>query len=542
MSRPRPLVWVTLAWALGIAYGRELSPDIPPQAFWLAGLVLSALVFWLFLQKCVYWPAALFVLLISLGAFAYAQARLPFERLYQLVPHLATIRGFVVSYPVERPDRTSFALRPEGLPGYLQIFYRHPYGAARDITYGDVVVLSARFEIPWVFEDFNYREYLRTRGIWAVGSLWGARDLRVLESNQGHPLLQWGYAARKQLFALLDRYAPEGASALLKGLLFGERAYLSEDVEQSFRDAGVMHVLAVSGLHLGILLGLFWWALRKVGLSVTLTYGLLLPLVLLYLILVGFKVSLTRAALMFAFVALGYVLAERGWILKRWIDPLQGLSTAALVILTLTPQALFDVSFQLSFAATAGILIALQWASPRLQLWSARLRERKGRVVAWPSEKLLYLLVISAAAQLAVAPVLATHFHRVYLITLLANLIVVPMVTVALWLGVPLLLMAAMGLTPLALLLGAFEGVWLAGLTRAVALFARVPGAYVNVSAEALQAVWVSLPLVFYALWLGELHLASINSLISRTKASGSCVKRSIARLATFRGRSSRRL
>jgi competence protein ComEC len=540
---------VATAWGLGIAYGRELSPTVPPQALWLIALALFPLILWLFLKKRVYWLVALFTLLVILSALTYAQTRLPFERLYSLTPQLTTVRGLVVSYPAERPDRTSFTLQPEGLLGFLQIFYRHPYGSARDVAYGDVVVLSARFEIPWVFEDFNYREYLRTRGIWAVGALWSVRDLGVLKSNQGHPLLQWGYAVRQKFFAFLDRYVPREASALLKGLLFGERAYLSEDVEQSFRDAGVMHVLAVSGLHLGILLGLFWWIFRKAGLSVTLTYVLLIPLVLLYLALVGFKVSLVRAALMFAFVALGYVLAEQELILKRWIDPLQGLSAAALVIVAFTPQALFDVSFQLSFAATAGILITLQWAHPRLQALSARLKERwqgdrslPRRIGFWLGDRLAYLFVISAAAQLAVAPVLATHFHRAYLITLLANLIVVPMVTVALWLGVPLLLTAAMGLTPLALLLGAFEGIWLAGLTSTVALFARVPGAYVNISAEVLRTAWVSLPIVFSALWLGELHLAAINSLISRTKASASWVKRSIARLATLRGKSSRRL
>lgn len=469
--------------------------------------------------------------------------------------------GLVASYPIKRPDRTAFQLELEepALPGRLQIFDYHPrgpYGSpTREVRYGDVVELTARFEPPEAFEGFDYRRYLQARGVWAVGRLWGASDLRVLERDRGHPLLQWGYATREKLFAQLDRYAPEPASALLKGLLFGERAFLDEAVERSFRDAGVMHVLAVSGLHLSLLLALGWWALRRgLGLSATTAYGLLLPLALLYLTIVGFKVSLTRAALMLAFVALGSVLAERGLILRRWVDPLQGLSAAALIILVLTPQALFDVSFQLSFAATAGILIALSWARPRLQAVSAQLRERSGwasgraRAAAWATEKLLYALLISAAAQLATAPVLAAHFGRVYVVAMLANLIIVPMVAVALWLGLLLLVAALLGLAPLAALVGALEGAWLSGLTGAVALLARVPGAYVSVSSGASQAAWVALPLVpLVALPLGEgalqaLHLAAISSLISRTKRSAFSLKRSIARLATLRGRSSRRL
>ncbi len=528
MTRRRPLMWLALAWMLGIAYGRELSPTLPTPTFWLIALALLLLASLLYVRRRSQWPLMLLLTVMVLGALTYAQGRLPVERLYPLLREMSAARGLVVSYPAERPDRTSFLLQPEGLPGYLQIFYRHPQERYIAIEYGSVLQLSARFEIPWQFEDFDYREYLRTRDIWGVGTLWSARRIERLDVERGHPLLQWGYRARQKLFAFIDRTVPEPGDALLKGLMFGERAYLSRDVEESFRDAGVMHVLAVSGLHLGILLGLFWWIFRKLGLSITMTYGLLIPLVLLYLTLVGFKISLVRAALMFAFVAFGWVIAERGFILKNWIDPLQGLSAAAFVILAMSPQALFDVSFQLSFAATAGIVIVLQLAHPRLQEWSAKehwqiTASLPRRAAFWLGERLLYLFVISAAAQLAVAPLLAFHFQRVYGGTLLANLIIVPIVMIALWLGVVVLLAAMILPGPLAGILGGLEGFWLSGLAGAVGFFSQLPWAYWAMERDVQLTLWVLLPLFlsplgFYSAW--AISRISRTLRISRMKSS----------------------
>lgn len=537
------MVWLALAWALGIAYGRELSPATPPAALWGLAVGLLGFTAALYTRQRPGWFGTLLLLAAAFGTLWYAQNRLPVEKLYPLLGEMARVRGTVVSYPAERPDRTSFRLRPDGLPGQLQIFYRHPFGASETIAYGDVVELEADFEIPWQFEDFDYRAYLETRGVWGIGTLWSARQLQILQREGGHPLLQWGYRARRDLFGLIDRYLSEREGALLKGLLFGERAYLSEELEASFRDAGVLHVLAVSGLHLSILLGLFWWLLQAIGLSIATTYGVLLPATLVYLTLVGFKVSLVRASLMLAFIVLGYALAERGLILRRWSDPLQGLSLAAFVILGMAPAALFDVSFQLSFAATVGILLVLLWARPRLQCTLRKLRDRWGnglsryrQFMLWLFEKGAYLVLISGAAQLAVAPVIAYHFHRLYLGALLANLIVVPMVTVALWLGVFFLMLAPVA-PPAAALLGTAETLWLSRLADAVGFFSRLPWAYVRWDRSVGMTLGVLLPLLLDPGWR---YFGTI-SRISVAKLSPLSRKRSMARLATLRGRSERR-
>lgn len=515
MVRRRPLVWLALAWMAGVLLGGELGTKGSVVALWLSALLLIAGTIALHRVRHLHWPALLLLVAVGLGALAFQATRLPVERLYPLLEDLERVHGLVVSYPSHRGDRSAFVLRPDGLPGALQIFYYHPGRSYFPVRYGDALEIEAEFQIPWQFADFDYRQYLQTRNIWGVGTLWSGRQIDRVDQEQGHPLLQWGYRTRLRLFELIDHYVPPPGNGLLKGLLFGERAYLSEDVEQGFRDAGVMHVLAVSGLHVGILLGLFWGLLRLLGLSFTQIYIALLPPLVGYLAVVGFKVSLVRASLMFAFVALGWVIAERGWILKKWIDPLQGLSAAALVILTATPWALFDVSFQLSFAATAGILLTLTFALSHIEEWKARwwaeweIHKSPSKRVAFKlGEVLAFFLVITTAAQLAVAPVLAYHFHRVYLGALVANLAVVPLATIALWLGVFLIFVAGLALGPFAAVLGALEGWVLSRLIDITLFFAHLPGAYLVVDRGMQLAALVALPLILSLPALRALQLA----------------------------------
>jgi competence protein ComEC len=500
--RRRPLVWLAGAWITGILAAHRLQLPPLPLAWWLAALLLLSLVLVGYLRKRSGWPWTLLAMVTLTGALFYSQNLLPMPALYARLDQLEEVQGVVVDYPTQRADRSAFLLKPRDYPGRLQVFYYHKTTDAwRRVRYGDELVLIGQFEVPWTTEDSDYRGLLWARDVWGIASVWSAKQIKHLKSDQGDLLLAWGYRTQLTLFALIDNHldAPEGS--LLKSLLFGERAYLSAGIQEDFRDAGLMHVLAVSGLNLGILVSLFWIVLRGLRLSISRTYLILLPIVLIYLILTGFQVSLMRAALAFGFIALGTVLAERGLILKRWADPLQGLAAAALVILIISPKALFDVSFQLSFAATAGLLVALGWVTPAWQRYRQALRRRRpdsrlARWSLWLAEALLFAIVVSSGAQLAVAPFLAAQFHRVYLTTLLANLVVIPLVTLITWAGTLFLGLAALPLGVLAHLAADLLALLLGGLIALTGFFAAMPGAYFMIERDTWLNLLVLLPLL----------------------------------------------
>ncbi|MBE0636346.1 ComEC/Rec2 family competence protein, partial [Candidatus Bipolaricaulota bacterium] len=197
--------------------------------------------------------------------------------------------------------------------------------------------------------------------------------------------------------------------------------------------------------------------------------------------------------------------ADCGVILRRWIHPLNGLAAAAIAILLIRPGALYDARFQLTMAATGSILIAFSPSG-----WATRLSEngRLGiRRRGW--QWLIRLLIVSAAAQAGAAPVIAWHFEAFHPLSVLVNLVAVPLASLSLWAGLfsvaflatPVFAIAAW---PFACLLGCLE--------RVVSYLARVPMVELTVIPE--LGIWLAgcVGFVYLASFYGWLSSRTSNS------------------------------
>ncbi len=482
------LVWVTLSLAAGIAVGQWAADALPLWA-WLVGSAVG-LLSGIALRR---WPnarrAALLAAVVCLGVLRVASVR-PFPEWLSLrTPNLTEVEGTVVSYPSLGTSYVTFTLRPDVLPGRLRVYWFRdapPFGA---VHYGDRVRLTGSAEIPEAFDGFDYPDYLARQGIFATMAV----DEEGLERTEtaGSSILSWGDRVRQSVLARLDRRLPPDESAMARSLLFGDRAALPEGIEAAFSRTGLMHLLAVSGLHLGIFLGGAWWACRRIGLRPRWAYPAVGLLVLVALWVVGPRVSLVRASLLFAFLALGSVLADLGLILRRSIRPTNGLAAAAIAILAMRPGALYDAGFQLTFAATASILIVF---SPPLD-WHRRIveyAERFGRTRR-PIRWVLTLAAVATAAQAGAAPVIAWHFESIHPLALAANLVVVPLAGLALWCGFGGILLSGTSLLPYAIV--PFSLV-LKGMKAIVVALSRIPFSQIEV--PRWMGVWLG-ALIAYA-------------------------------------------
>ena len=381
------------------------------------------------------------------------------------------VTGTVVSYPSLGARHVTFTVRPDHLPADLRVTWFTEASTLGRIHYGDRLILSGTTRLPEPFEGFDYPEYLARRGVFATMLVDGDTAVEHL-GFAGNLLLRAGDRTRQvALDRLEDALTGEGA-ALAQGLLLGDRSALTDEIEDAFRRTGLMHVLAVSGLHLGILLAGAWFLLRRLGARPAIVYPVVGLMAAFFLWIVGPRVSLLRATLLLGFVGLGSVLADLGWILRRTVRPANGLAVAAVVLLAIRPTDLLDVGFQLSFAATAGILLLVSGRTGAV--WAAcvdRTAERLGRM-APVARSGLALLGISAAAQAAVTPILAFHFGVFHPLLLGLNLLAIPLVTVVLWIGFPTALLVAFGAPAvLAIPLG-----WLLeGLSSLIQALARMP-------------------------------------------------------------------
>ncbi|MGC9529141.1 MAG: ComEC/Rec2 family competence protein [Candidatus Bipolaricaulaceae bacterium] len=439
---------VAAAVAFGCAFGALVV--LPP---WVVVVSLGPLALAVSRRSVLSLWAAAFVVGLALAARPPAVGSVAGQ-----IPLLDGIVGRVVGMPDPGERWVSFTIQPQAIPARLLVYL--PRGEQPAVRPGDLVRLWGAGDLP---EDPGWRDYLARRGI--QGLFW-AEEAELVEEGRASPL-RWAVGVRAALLTRLTDVLPPAGGRLVGALLLGARRLLPDELEAAFRAAGAAHLLALSGLHLGILVAGGWWLLGLVRIPTTWRYLLLLPAVGAYVLVGGLRVSLIRAAAMFAVLGWFWVLWERGLVLRRWRDPLQGLALAAVMVLVVWPWSALDAGFQLSFAATGAIILFLpRWLNCPLR-----------RRLPGPVLRAADLVAVGACAQVGAVPIVGSVFGYLALYGLVANPILIPWTGFILWAGIGLLAIAPL---PWAPAIGqAVHGLVIAPYLRVVAGLAQLPGAVV---------------------------------------------------------------
>jgi competence protein ComEC len=328
-------------------------------------------------------------------------------------------------------------------------------------AYGDYLEVRGRLKTPPVFEGFDYREYLARRGI---GSVSYFPEVSRLDRGRGAALQAAVIAVRSRLAGVLARALPEPEAALAQGMLLGERSSIPADLTEAFNRAGISHLIAISGSNVTLVAGLALAALTALlGRRRAVVAAMLL--VCCFVLLVGASPSVARAGVM-GLLMLGAVLAGRPG------SALTAVAAAAALLTVWRPMAAVDVSFQLSFAATVG-LVLLQ---PLLERSIVPLLAR-----ALPAASAVFVgetVAVTAAASIAVLPITTAYFGRLSLVAIPANMVAVPLFEATI---VTSAFTVAAGLVSSGLgeLAGRFALVPLAMLVECARWFGSLPGAAV---------------------------------------------------------------
>lgn len=307
---------------------------------------------------------------------------------------------------------------------------------------GDELLVHARLSPPTNNgnpDEFDYARYLKRKG--GSGTAYvAAGHWEVIGHDTSRTIGKIALEYREKVISLYCKLGFKGDElGVLSALTVGDKDELSDDIVETYSVAGASHVLALSGLHIGLLYGLLWLLLCPLWKR----WGWLKPFLLLLIIaflwgfafLTGLSSSVVRSVIMFSLLALASLQPEKPLTLNT-------LAATAFLMLLYNPTWLFDVGFQLSFSAVAAILLV----QPRLYAL-CRVENRFLRYV-WG------LLTVSVAAQLGTAPLVILYFSRFSTHFLLTNLWVIPMVTLILYSAVFLLM-----LTPFPFLQHAFASV-----------------------------------------------------------------------------------
>jgi competence protein ComEC len=336
------------------------------------------------------------------------------------------VLGRVVRYPDRRIDKVNLIVEAKEIfvnkevkPTQGKILVR-----VRDkncnIQYGDEIIIRGKLRRPRDRRnpgEFDYREYLLAQGIFGVVTVNESRQIKNYSSGGGSWLLRnLVYPVKSYLDEFVATNLPAREAALLRGLLIGERGEIPSELRDDFAKLGVIHILAVSGLHVGFIMIIFMGVFGFFRVPNWARVFLTLLGLLFYAFLTNLKPPVVRASIMGGILLLGTLL-------ERKTDVINTLALAALVILIINPMELFQSGFQLSFAAVASIV----YIYPKLRgfnYFRKFLQKHQGNAfVRYPVE----LLLVSAAAFIGTLPFTILYFNRLPRISLPANLLVVPL-------------------------------------------------------------------------------------------------------------------
>jgi len=474
------------SFVIGIA----LASWIPGQVIFLFLGFFFAGIF-IFLRRSIVLMVLVAVCAISLGVFRY-QLTIPDGSTWfaadrgegsavAWIGSEVALEGVVLGDVQTSSQLQSFTLgdvRIDGEAVRSKVLVRVPLYP--EFTYGNRIRLDCTLEAPEPFDGFRYDRYLAKEGVLAICQSYREPFLLGTDriSVRGRLLAVKGGILERVRLTFHEPYA-----ALLEGLLLGEKN-LPDSVEEDFRRAGLSHIVAASGQNVALVTDVLFWLLigigfRRRGASVALLVGIAL-----YVLLAGADAAIVRAGIMGSVVALSRTLGR--------VPSTTNMLLFALSLMLLHNPLLLrdDVGFQLSFAATTGIVVF----QPRLARFFAFLPRGLG---------LREALATSASAIAATLPVMLISFGELSFVAPLANLLVLPLIPFVMIAGAVILMISAV-VQPLALVLAAPVVGGLKIILGSAHLLSSLPFA----TADLGNLPWLRVLFVLAALWLLKILLA----------------------------------
>lgn len=345
------------------------------------------------------------------------------------------IKGTVAGKPIKEKTRIRFILTATVITNkekFVPVTGRisvSVYGKDPELSSGDTISFRSKIRAFRNFNNpgnFDYTRYMAFRNIWGTAYTSGMR-LTVLHKGKTSGIREKIENFRSRISRWIDNQRSDSAKGVLKALIIGERGHIASPVRSSFYRSGVGHILAISGLHIGIVATasflffkwifthieiLLWHAWTRKAAAI----ASLAP-VILYGLLAGMSPSTQRAVIMASLFLLSFLI-------EREHDTINTLSVAAFLILMAHPPSLFSASFQLSFVAVFFILFGF------ISFHKTPFMEQK-TAGTWGIRFLFWIrsfFIVSLFATLGTFPIVMYYFNLVSLIGLLANLVIIPLI------------------------------------------------------------------------------------------------------------------
>jgi len=432
-SQTSPLIYITLLFIIGILFETYLHIPLFYKAICILVLLSGGIICFrkkrtphvlgIILLYCLTIPIGMFYVQIhsSLHQPNIQGRDVALQRLYNTD---IQIKGIIIKDPVRRRFYTNIVISPEQIND-LQI----PKGLILvrvsscnlKFKYGDKVQVFGKLSQPYWSGNigtFNYGKYLERHNIYGTMKIKNAGNIKIVARNEGNFIIGKAFTLKNMIKMINKRSLPDPQAAMLNGILLGMRENIPQQIFDMFRKSGIVHILAVSGLHVGLILLMFWGFLKLCRIPKKVAALILILLVTLYCMVTGMRDPIFRTTIM-ALAVLTAIIIDREQ--NLYIS----MSLACLVLLLINPYSLFNAGFQLSFIATLGIICLTPILKELIPLERIKLKPRF----------LFIAFAVSLSAQISVMPIVAYHFNYLSLWSIFSNILILPIVACILALG-----------------------------------------------------------------------------------------------------------
>ena len=484
----RPLVGICIFFIFGILAARFIQISLLAITIFAAILFILSLIFLKLSFKSSFLILFSFFLL-GISIFKNSEIYPPnhIQKYIGYKGRYIALRGMVDSDPIIKDSnygrKTTFVLDLKETKFYNR--WRKTSGKVlinsfkeQKISYGYELILEGKiYKAPKfaISEKFDYREYLRRRQVFGIVSIKKDSGVEIVSQNSGNPIKAFSFKIKHKIKKKINNHLPSIEAGLLQAMLLGDRSNIPQFIREIFVQTGTIHILAISGLHIGIIAFIVLIFLKAIRIPRKARYIIAMLFLILYVFITGSRVSVVRATIMFLILIGGYLF-------EKEINILNSLALSCFLILGFNPNQLFDLGFQLSFISVAGIVIL----GSRIEAFALKVFPSKNKILIF----VLRSLSISLAVWLSVLGIIAYNFNIITPITIFANLFIIPFMLIVVALGLCFVVMSLV-LQPLGFIFAGSSALSLFILVKITYLLSRIPGAYFNLPSLPLYLVFI---------------------------------------------------
>lgn len=350
-----------------------------------------------------------------------------FNTKYKNIPEEIKVEGVVVSNVKEKEYKDEYIIKVKTINSnkkyngtQLKLSIKNNKNM---LEYGDKITFTGEFEEPEVqrnYGGFDYKEYLKTGKIYGLVT---TNKIEKVEKGKYNKLLIVINKINQNIVNNSNKILEKEEANLLTGILIGNKDNLSKDVQESFRNSNLSHMLAVSGAHVTYVILGITFILKKSKINKRISKIITIVLLILFIYLTGGTPSVTRACIMAIYIIFASLIYKKPNILAS-------ISISLLIILIINPYKILDVGMQLSYGGTLGIILLNKILKEKIKF-----PESKNKIINKLITSIKEMMIVSISANLIIFPIVAYHYNTISLTFFISNILAGPILGLIIILG-----------------------------------------------------------------------------------------------------------